>query len=61
MGGTCGTCVTKLNTYRAVVANLKETEYLEILEVGGKIILKWILKEWAWRTWTGIIWLLGYE
>jgi hypothetical protein len=31
--------VTKLNTYRVVVANLKEKEYVEILGVGGKIIL----------------------
>jgi hypothetical protein len=61
MGGTCGTCVTKLNTYRFVVANLKEREYVEILGVGGKIILEWILKEWVWRTWTGFMWLLGYE
>jgi hypothetical protein len=42
MGGTCGTCVTKLNSYTVVLANLKEREYVEILSVGGKIILKWV-------------------
>jgi hypothetical protein len=61
MGGTRGTRVTKLNTYKVVVANLKEREHVEILDVGGKIILTWIVKDWVWMAWTEFMWLLGYE
>jgi hypothetical protein len=25
--------------------------------IGGRIILKWIVKEWVERAWTGFIWL----
>jgi hypothetical protein len=30
---------------------------LEYVEVGGRIILKWILKKWDGEAWTGLIWL----
>jgi hypothetical protein len=31
--------------------------HLEDLDVDGKMILKWILKEQSGRVWTGLIWL----
>jgi hypothetical protein len=61
MGGTRGTCVTKLNTYKVEMANRKDRECMEILDVGAKIILKGIVKEWVWRMWTEFMWLLGYD
>jgi hypothetical protein len=36
---------------------LYETEYLEDLEVDGRIILKMILEEKGWKAWTEFIWL----
>jgi hypothetical protein len=49
--------VSKLNTYKVEMANRKERECMDVLDVGAKIILKWIVKEWVWRTWTEFMWL----
>jgi hypothetical protein len=32
-------------------------DHSEDLSVDGGIILKWIIGEYGWRVWTGIIWL----
>jgi hypothetical protein len=43
--------------YRFVVGNLKERDHLEDLVSDVWIILKWILKKYNGRTWTGFVWL----
>jgi hypothetical protein len=35
--------------------NLKESDYLDDPDVGGRIILRWIFRKWVVRTWTGSI------
>jgi hypothetical protein len=36
------------NAYRMLIGILKERNHLEVLRVGGKVILKWIFKK-TWR------------
>jgi hypothetical protein len=35
----------------------KERNLWEYLDVGARIILKWILERWDEVVWTGVIWL----
>ena len=32
-----------------------ERDHLECLGLDASIILKWIIKKWDWKSWTGII------
>jgi hypothetical protein len=37
--------------------DLREKDHLKNVGVGGRIILKWILKKWDGEALTGLIWL----
>jgi len=39
------------------LGNVQERDYVEDLVIGGRVVLKWVLKEIRRRLWTGLIWL----
>jgi hypothetical protein len=46
--------------YRVLVGkleNLRERNHFEDPGVDGRIILRWVLKQWDVRAWTGPMWL----
>jgi len=36
---------------------LRERNHLEVLDVDGRIILRWIFRKWVLGLWTGLSWL----
>jgi hypothetical protein len=38
--------------------NLTKRDHLEDPGIDERIILKWILKKWDRRVWTGLMWLI---
>ena len=42
---------------RVLVGNLMEGDHLEEPGVDGRIILRWIFRQWNVGSWTGLIWL----
>jgi len=44
-------------TYRVWWGHLRERDHLEDPSVEGRIILRWIVREWDEGTWNGLIWL----
>jgi hypothetical protein len=47
----------KRNVYNIVVGNLKGRDNLEDLDVNGRLILKWNIREIDLRVWAVFIWL----
>jgi hypothetical protein len=43
--------------YRVLVGNLRKRTHRDKVGVAGRIILKWVIREWFEKTWTGLIWL----
>jgi hypothetical protein len=43
--------------YRALVGKLEERDHLEDPVLGGRIILRWIFRQWDLGAWTGSVWL----
>jgi hypothetical protein len=37
--------------------NLRKRDHLDDPDVDGRMILKWIFREWGVGVWTGLIWL----
>ena len=37
--------------------NLREIDHFEDQGIDGRIILRWIFRDWDEGTWTGLIWL----
>ena len=36
--------------------SLRERDNLENISIDGRIILRWIFKQWDGETWNGLIW-----
>jgi hypothetical protein len=47
----------KRNAYRFWWKSQKERDHQEDLDVGGSVILRWILEKQYGILWTGLIWL----
>jgi hypothetical protein len=44
--------------YRVLVGKPEGKGHLEILDVDGMILLRWILRKWDVWAWTGSVWLM---
>jgi len=56
MGDACSTYEGEVYTaFRC--GNLRKRDHLEDSGVGGRVILRWILRKWDVRVWTGSSWL----
>jgi hypothetical protein len=53
--GACGARGDRRGAYRILVGNLKERNHLEDRGLDGRIILKWVFKEWGGEAWTELI------
>jgi hypothetical protein len=47
-----------MNKYGFWRESQKERNHLEDIDVGGRIIFKWILEKQDGLAWTGLIWLM---
>jgi len=41
--------------YRVFVCNVMERDHMEDLGLDGKVVLKWIFREWDGEAWTGLL------
>jgi hypothetical protein len=55
MGNVCSTNGEKMGVYRILVGTPEERDHEEQQDVGGWIILKWILGRYVRVVWTGLI------
>jgi hypothetical protein len=56
--GACCTCTREEKGIEEFGGgNLKERDNLKDLGRDWRIVLKWILKQWDERTWSGVSWL----
>ena len=45
-------------TYRVLVGRPEgKIDHLEVLGIGGRVILKWTFRTWNGEAWTGLNWL----
>jgi len=56
MGGAPSTYGERVGAYRFLVGNLRERYHLEDPGVDGRIILRWIFRNWGVGAWSGLIW-----
>jgi len=47
MGGACSTCGERRGAYRILVGNPEGKRELEDPGVGGRVILRWVLRKWV--------------
>jgi hypothetical protein len=47
----------RMGEYRVLVGELRERDHLGDPGVGGRIILRWIFRNWDMGAWTGSSWL----
>jgi hypothetical protein len=57
LGGACSRHGDKRGVHKALMGRPEERDHLEGHGLGGRIILKWILKDWNGEAWTGLVWL----
>jgi hypothetical protein len=58
MSGACSTYRGRAEVHTGFWwVNLREIEHLEDAVVDGRIILRWIFRNWDGRVWAGLIWL----
>jgi hypothetical protein len=48
---------TERNAYRVLWESQRERDHWEDVDVGGRIISKWVLERQDEVVWTGLIWL----
>ena len=37
--------------------DMSESDHLDDLSLGGRMLLKWIFEKWDGEAWTGLVWL----
>ena len=56
MSGACSAYGERRGVYRVLVGNLRVRDHLEDPGVDGRIILRWIFRNWDVGVWTGSSW-----
>jgi hypothetical protein len=46
-----------MNAFKGLIGEPEGKDYLEDLDADGRLILKWILRTWDERNFTGLFWL----
>jgi hypothetical protein len=59
IGGACSTHKggKRRGAFKILVGRSEDRNHLKDPGIVGRIILKWIFKDWNGREWTGLIWL----